>query len=32
MVYTASFKCPPSGALAIEKTGKALPLQNEVEM
>jgi hypothetical protein len=32
MVYIASLKCPPFGVAAIEKTGKARPLQNEVEM
>jgi hypothetical protein len=32
MIYIASFKCPLLGALAIEKTGKANPLQKEVEV
>ena len=32
MVYIASLRYPLSGAVAIEKMGKARPLQKEVEM
>ncbi len=32
MVKMASFRCPLSGAKAMEKTGKATPLQNTVEI
>ncbi len=32
IVYIASLRCPPDGAFAIEKTGKALPFKNDVEI